>query len=123
MSYALRDSLAAATATGSFANYNACAGFDSPSVIESRRTSSATWPVNTSSLGYVRRPLLSRSRSSRFISGVSPIDGLFAGVCSSVGLLTLLGDSGGGKLCFYSSSAGAVTDGCVPTAVFDELCA
>jgi hypothetical protein len=71
----------------------------------------------------VRRPLLSRSRSSRFISGVSPIDGLFAGVCSSVGLLTLLGDSGGGKLCLDSSSTGADRGGCYTNAVIGEVCA
>ena len=69
----------------------------------------------------MRLPLLSRSRSSRFISGVSPIDGLFAGVCSSVDLLTLLGDSGGGKLCLDSSSTSADRGGCYMNAVLSEV--
>ncbi len=119
----MRGSIAAATTTDSFAICYVCAAFDSPSVIESRRTSSATCPVNTSSRGYVRRPLLSRSRSSRFISGVSPIDGLFAGVYSSVGLLTLLGDSGSGKLCLDSSSTGSDRGDCYTNAVLGEVCA
>lgn len=71
----------------------------------------------------MRFPLLSRSRARRFISGVSPIDGFFAGVCGSAGLLTLLGDYGGGRLCLVSSSTRTGRTGCCSVASSWEACA
>ena len=73
------------------------------SAIKLRRTSFISLSATLESRESVRFPLLSRSCSRRFISGVSPIDCFFTGVCYSFTLLTHLGDSGGGNFSFDSS--------------------